>query len=50
MLEVTQTLGGNPPYVIRSHTQFNAQESIYQETVWLGEQELAQTEIRYRRR
>lgn len=50
ILYVEQELGGIPTYVIRSRTKFDVQESLYQETVWHGEQELARTSIRYRRR
>jgi hypothetical protein len=46
-LEVEQTFGGASGLVIRSRTQFNNHESVYLETTWHGERELARTSIRY---
>lgn len=47
ILEVEQILGGTPALVIRSRTQFDNRESLYQETTWHGDQELSRTIIRY---
>ena len=46
-LEVEQDLGGSPAYLVRSHTQFDAQGSFYEETTWSGSRQLSQTRIRY---
>lgn len=41
ILEVEQNLGGNPAYLVRSRTQFDAQGSLYEETDWSGTVSLA---------
>ncbi len=49
ILEVEQNLGGDPAYVVRSRTQFDAQGSTYEETDWSGDRQLSRTRIRYSR-
>jgi hypothetical protein len=49
-LEVEQNLGGAPAYVIRSSTTFADDLTSYLETVWHGDEQLAETRIEYRRR
>ncbi|MGK5082282.1 hypothetical protein WDW37_03175 [Bdellovibrionota bacterium FG-1] len=47
--EVQQELGGDPPYVIRSSTQFAPESSYYHETLWAGARLLAETSIEFHR-
>jgi hypothetical protein len=47
VFEVIQTLGGEPPYVVRSRTRLTDEGSEYTESVLQGERELSHSTVRY---
>lgn len=49
LFEVVQSFGGNPPLWIRSVTEFQGDQSFYNETGWHGETQLSETQIRFLR-